>query len=265
MQSIIDCPQQLDFSTLKVKTHAQGENSGRIVDYILATRDQYRYPADPRNYFPHVCRLRHRLGQHDTLDAYARRETDRTMKNKLRYPAIVALAAGSMLLTACAKNLPELPVASVPNTAGTSQLQNGTVALTNADGQTRNNAPLEIIANDLVSALSYISGMDPKLATIRTPAAGSDFDELVKVSMQNNGYTFDDRFDRASGEQLNTAYLKTDRSVDTSELTGIISINSVFVKRTYILSNGTITPKTSYVIRGINPQLVQAHDNVLVL
>ena len=186
------------------------------------------------------------------------------MNKIMRTTGIMILAAGSTLLMACAKDLPELPV-EISTPASASQLRDGTVTLASTDGQTQVSQPLEIIAKDLVSALSYISGMDPRLATIRTPAAGSDFDELVKTSMQENGYTFDDRFDRASSEQLNTAYLITDRGNNISELTGIISINSVFVKRTYSVSNGTIEPKTSYMIRGISPQLVQAADNIRVL
>ncbi len=181
------------------------------------------------------------------------------MKNYLRKTGCLAVVAASVLMMACAKDLPELPMDS--SSAG--YAASPVVAAPAEIAETT--PPLEAMATDLVSGLSYISGMTPNLTSIKTPARNSEFDELVKASMVEKGYTFDDRYDRAGSERLSTSFLQVDRGPNTSELIGIISINSIFVKRTYLITDSGIEPKTAYMIKGISPQLVQASDQVRVL
>jgi hypothetical protein len=177
------------------------------------------------------------------------------MKTKMRTTGSFVLVAVSTLMMACAKDLPELPVdAHSTNTYSVTAVPQQLTA-----------DPLEAVADDLVSGLSFISGMTPNVTSLRTPLRNTEFDALVKTSMLEQGYTFDEQLGRTGSEQLSTSFLQIDRDASSSELIGIISINSVFVKRTYLVTDSGIEPKTAYVIKGINPQRVRESDQVRVL
>ena len=124
--------------------------------------------------------------------------------------------------------------------------------------------PLVFIANDLVQALSFIGGMEPNRTTISSPASASEFDTMVKNSMLQQGYQFSDRRVRGS-QQLTTSFLEVDKNSQLSELTAIMALNSVLIRRTYLITNDIVEPSTSYIIRGIDPELVDINDQIRTL
>ncbi len=193
----------------------------------------------------------------------------------------------SSLLLGCANTLPELPkeltnppeftktpeftppemtqVSTIsPLTLGVDPILNSDVF----DDEKVDNSgdfPLVFIANDLVKALSFISGMDPELtSTVRT-SSGSAFNKLVKESMQQQGYRFADTPYETGSQQLTTSYLETNRELQPRELTAIMAINTVLIKRTYEIQNDSVEPSSLYMIRGINPELVESNEQVRML
>jgi len=95
-----------------------------------------------------------------------------------------------------------------------------------------NDIPLDDIANDLVKALSFIPSMQPSLVSIRTSTPGSEFDNIVKNSMQLNGYSFDRGVNRSSRKHLTTSFVAKMVDNSSTELTAIVAINSILIKRT---------------------------------
>lgn len=176
----------------------------------------------------------------------------------------IAAAACSILLTACAKDLPELPVYA-PATASVPTPPSETGMTTNPENEMSISQALAFVASDLVAGLSFISGVSPNLVSLKIPAEDTEFDELVKTAMMNKGYSIDNRFDRSGSEQLATSFLKRDRGDSSYVITGIISINSVLVKRSYLVKGTVVEAQTSYLIRGISPQLVSNSEQVRVL
>ena len=179
----------------------------------------------------------------------------------------------SSLLSGCAKNLPELPI-DVTNTRNTTQTANVASSISqlnpiiNSEVNFEENdsqLPLEFVAKDLVKALSFISGMSPELTSIVTASSGSEFNNLVKESMLQQGYRFDNKRLQSGSRQLTTSYLEINRELQPSELTAIMAINSVLIKRTYEIQNDSIEPKSAYFIRGINPELVDSNEQVRML
>lgn len=124
------------------------------------------------------------------------------------------------------------------------------------------NRALEIIANDLVAALSFISGMSPRLITVKAPADTTQFDELVKDAFASKGYAINNTRALNAGKQLTTSFVMVDTSNGTKEVTGIISIDNVLVKRTYSVTARSIEASTSYLIKGADPQMVKNSDQV---
>ena len=177
------------------------------------------------------------------------------MKIKMRSTGNFLLVTVSALTIACAKDLPELPV---------DPYYSDSYSATTVANQPATD-PLEAVADDLVSGLSFISGMTPNVTALRTPLRTTEFDAFVKTSMLEQGYTFDEQFGRTGSEQLSTSFLKIDHDANSSELIGIISINNLLVKRTYFVTDSGIEPKTGYVIKGINPQRVKESNLVRVL
>lgn len=174
----------------------------------------------------------------------------------------LVIAACSTFIMSCAKELPELPVYAAPTPASipaVSQLP--TLPPSNA---TLSKA-LAFVADDLVAGLSFIPGLSPQRVTLASARTDSEFDALVKKSMIRRGFSINQRVSRASNGQLATSYLKEYRNSGGFDITGIISIDSVLIKRTYFIEDSTVTANTSYSVRGINPQLVTASDLVRVL
>ena len=120
-----------------------------------------------------------------------------------------------------------------------------------------NSQALTFVARDLVSALAFISGVSPNQISITAPTVNSKFDWLVQAAMLRNGYTLGNRYGRSRSKQLTTSYLQKDRPDGLLELTGILSIDSILVRRSYLLDGNSIQPGTSYMIRGVDPQLVE--------
>ncbi|MBX2886415.1 MAG: hypothetical protein KTR32_41055 [Granulosicoccus sp.] len=124
---------------------------------------------------------------------------------------------------------------------------------------------LKIIANDLVSAVSFITGMSPNLITVKAPANHSQFDEFVKDAFAKKGYAINNTQALNAGKPLTTSFLINEDSANGREIIGIISINGVLVKRTYSLNNKSIYANTSYLIKGIDPRLVRGTDQIEVI
>lgn len=185
----------------------------------------------------------------------------------------------SSLLLGCVNSLPELPM-DIKNTPDPVPTQVSAVAapvavlspVLNSDVtyeeqliDIRSNFPLDLIANDLVNALSFITGMGPEETSIYAPTSGSVFDNLVITSMQQQGYSFDGRRSRTSSRQLTTSFLETNRETQPSEITAIMAINRVLIRRTYLVQTDSVEPKGSYTIRGIKPGLVDSNEQVRTL
>lgn len=173
-------------------------------------------------------------------------------------------AVCSMLMTACAPDLPELPVYAPVTTAAPAVPADSTQSSISEDisGDSR---VLAYVASDLVAGLSYISGISPNLISLRTPSDETDFDNFVTTAVLNNGYSVDGRFDRQSSAQLATSFFISKQNGNSYELTAIISVDSILVKRTYAVRGNAVNPQTSYLIRGVNPLLVNKNEQVRVL
>ncbi len=121
---------------------------------------------------------------------------------------------------------------------------------------------LDFIANDLVKALSFISGLEPQLVSISAPENGSTFDGLVKQSMQQQGYRFDDNGFQSGSRQLTTSFAETGIASQVRELTAIMAINTALIRRTYLIRDDNVEQKSLYVIRGVLPSQVELNDQV---
>jgi hypothetical protein len=128
-----------------------------------------------------------------------------------------------------------------------------------------NSIPLELIADDLVSVLAYIPNIDPTRSSIRISTPGSEFDNLVKASMQRLGYSFNKGSSRDRRQHLTTTFSETRRDLQRSELTAIMAIDGTLIKRIYVMQNNTVTGATQYNIHGIDEQLVLPSDQIKVL
>lgn len=178
-----------------------------------------------------------------------------------RLSCSIALTATCGLFMACAKPLPELPVyadpiASLPPIA--EQYPSADSSITHAS----NIDALTYVANDLVDGLSYISRIAPNLTSINAPTANTEFDGLVTSALRSKGYSIDDRSYRGSNEQLTTAYLQKRNRNDVFELTGIISIDDVLLKRVYAVQGNAIEPVTTYMVRGVTAETVATNGNI---
>ena len=122
--------------------------------------------------------------------------------------------------------------------------------------------PLEFIAKDLVQALSFISGVNPSVTSIRTAPSGSLFDDLVKKSMQQLGYRFDDPLGGPGSQQLTTSYLERNKELQTSELIAIMALDGVMIRRTYIIKGDSAEPRTAYIIRDVESEAVDLNDQI---
>ena len=129
-----------------------------------------------------------------------------------------------------------------------------------ADSETE--LPLEFIAKDLVQALSFISGVNPSVTSIRTAPSGSLFDDLVKKSMQQLGYRFDDPLGGPGSQQLTTSYLERNKELQTSELIAIMALDGVMIRRTYIIKGDSAEPRTAYIIRDVESEAVDLNDQI---
>ncbi len=192
------------------------------------------------------------------------------MKKTANIKSLLVTVAASTFLFSCAKELPELPVYATPAIVNASASASASATdtpallpLTAAPSET--NAALRFVANDLVSALSFVSGISPELVSIKSANTNTIFDNMVTTALISRGYRVDQRYDGISNQQLATSFLQRSRTTDTYDITGIISINSVLLKRTYTVNGNSITPNASYSIRGVNPQLVRASDLIRVL
>jgi hypothetical protein len=183
------------------------------------------------------------------------------MKKILKVKTGVVAFSCTLLLTACAKELPELPV----YTPAVVELPKLPTLPTLLNTEADNTLALSFIAEDLVAGLMYISQLSPNLISLKTRSADSEFDELIKSAMINNGYSVDNRLDRSGSEHLAASILQRELGDGSTEVTGIMSINSVLLKRAYLVRGIEVEPRTTYSIRGINPQLVQPSDQVQVL
>ena len=83
--------------------------------------------------------------------------------------------------------------------------------------------------------------------------------------MLKNGYSFDQRFGQSKSMELVTSYRQKEMPSGYFELTAVMSINSILVRRSYIIQGEDIEPGSSYYIRGVDPQLVQVTALVNVL
>ena len=185
---------------------------------------------------------------------------------RLPIKKIFAAIALSALLQSCANRLPELTTDPVPlplelSKKPTSSDALATAPLTNVE----DNQALEFVAQDLVAALSFISGVSPTEISIRTPPANTKFNRLVQDAMLKNGYSFDQRFGQSKSMELVTSYRQKEMPSGYFELTAVMSINSILVRRSYIIQGEDIVPGSSYYIRGVDPQLVQVTALVNVL
>ncbi len=185
---------------------------------------------------------------------------------RLPIKKIFAAIALSALLQSCANRLPELPTdpVSLPlelSQKPTSSYSSAKDALRNVE----DDQALEFVAQDLVAALSFISGVSPTEISIRTPPANTKFNRLVQDAMLKNGYRLDQRFGQSNSMELVTSYRQKEMPSGYFELTAIMSINSILVRRSYIIQGEDIVPGSSYYIRGVDPQLVQVTALVNVL
>ena len=128
-----------------------------------------------------------------------------------------------------------------------------------------NNLPLELVANDLAKGLSFIPSMDPSLVSIRISTPGSEFDNVVKNSMERIGYNFAFGHKPDERQHLTTAFLETKQEQQGRSLLAIMAINGTLIKRTYQIQDNTIQPLTSYIFHGISPVSVVSNDLVEVL
>lgn len=172
----------------------------------------------------------------------------------------IAFITSAMSLISCAKPLPELPAYTDPITSLPALHEPEALADAAFITQANNTQVLTFVANDLVEGLSFIPQIAPNLTSIQTPVKNTDFDNLVTDSLRNKGYSIDDRFDRNGSEQLATSYLQKLRENNTFELTGIISVNNVLLKRVYAIQADRIEPITTYLVRGVNPEFVVANN-----
>lgn len=188
---------------------------------------------------------------------------------KISFKNLFSTVAVSLLLTGCAAQLPELPIDSstlpgAPLKTRVIQAVSTTpVAGTTTNGD--NSQALTFVARDLVAGLAFISGVSPNQISIKAPSVNSKFDWLVQAAMIRNGYSLGNRYGRSQSKQLTTSYLQKGRPDGSLELTAIISIDSILVRRSYILVDGSIQPGTSYLIRGVDRQLIEATALVDIL
>lgn len=112
---------------------------------------------------------------------------------------------------------------------------------------------LEFVAQNLVAALPFISGISPTQISITAPRVNSKFDWQVQAAMLRSGYSLGQRFGQSPSKQLVTSFQQTQRSDGSLEVTAIISINSILVRRSYIVQGKSIQPGTSYLISGVDP------------
>lgn len=180
---------------------------------------------------------------------------------------------------AAQENLPELPLQPLPVTKNSvipvtasvsssvsNRYENVDLSAIQGDPAPRyDNPELKIIADDLVAALGFIKGMSPNLITVKAPADNSRFDELVKNAFANKGYAINNTRALNAGKQLTTSFMVKDRSSNRREITGVIAINGILIKRTYSVNDKSIEASTSYMIKGVQTQLIKNTDQVQVI
>ena len=156
----------------------------------------------------------------------------------------------------------ETPAAEAP---AENNLSNIEVTYEQPEPDKNADSPLDFIANDLVKALSFIPSLEPSLTSIRISSPGSEFDKLVKNSMEQLGYSFKRNRKQTPRQHLTTSFRETKRELQLSELTAIIAIDGTLIRRTYLIRDGDIEPATLYSIYGLDPQRVVSSDQINVL
>ncbi len=183
------------------------------------------------------------------------------MKILRRTDALVVIL--STLMMGCAKQLPELPIDIKPAPASAAKLtSNGVITYEEMESSNVRNFPLDLIANDLVKALSLVPQINPRFTSVHAPTSASEFDKLIKDSMLQQGYSFEGRRFGSNNQQLSTSFMETETEFEHSELTAIMALNSVLIKRTYLIQKNTVEPKGSYSIRGANQALAASTGQI---
>lgn len=155
-------------------------------------------------------------------------------------------------------SFPQASSAASPASTINPVLNNGTT-YAKKQGDNSTDPGLEFIANDLVKALTFIAGMEPEFMAIATSASASLFDKHVKNSMVEQGYRFSDRAFQSGVQLLTTSYTKSKTERQPENLTAIMAINGVLIKRTYLIRNNSVEPDSAYIIRGVSSEFIDAN------
>lgn len=159
-----------------------------------------------------------------------------------------------LLLSGCTSTAGAIKTESVSDTTGApKRVELGRVV----------SQPDELIANDLVSALSQMlvrTKGSPGVIKVKEPQ--TQFGIAVRKSLIGLGYTVED-VNRNDGKNvvLTTVIPATDQNIQTH----IIAMDQIALKRTYSVVKNRVTPRSSLFVRGADTNSIQLDDRIFLV
>ncbi len=124
----------------------------------------------------------------------------------------------------------------------------------------KTNAPMALIAEDFLQALSQVPGLTPANTTISVSPSRNGFQAAITRGFQKRGF-------RVVSAQTGHSQLRTITSVNRSntyEITFTVQLNELAMKRTYMVAKNFVRPTSSLFVRGVAPGSISLDDRVFV-
>jgi hypothetical protein len=123
--------------------------------------------------------------------------------------------------------------------------------------------PNQIIAADLVNALTQVQPFDVTSTEIKIPLHGNSFMLALEQALVDRGYPIA-RVDRKTGTGVLMASVVSSDQAE-NEYAYMIAINRLALKRNYHLgANRVVAPVSSLYVRGVSPNLIKLNDGLFI-
>lgn len=123
--------------------------------------------------------------------------------------------------------------------------------------------PIQLIAEDLVNALTQIPQLGTAGVTIGIQKSRSGFDAAVADQLALRGYQTSQIQQQGSANSIVTSTLQTN-SNNRNEVTLVIAINDIAIKRTYEIKGSFVRPVSALFVRGYSPAQIRLDDRIFV-
>jgi len=122
--------------------------------------------------------------------------------------------------------------------------------------------PLDLIAADMVNALTQIPQIGASGAVIGIEKTRSGFDSAVANQLALRGYLTGQPQQTGVANRILTSAITDDSNIN--EVTLILAIDEIALKRTYEINGNFVRPTSGLFVRGYSPDQIRLDDRIFV-